>query len=403
MRKRHVKFLAAGALAAAMVIANLPVTSTLYMDSVETAEAAEVVDATVNITDSTISDTSKIKVDSSTDSGVAVYKISTGGTYEFTGSSKNVAIEVAEGKNAELILNNMIIDDSSTVASAQEAVITLGKNSTVSINLTGDSVIKCSNSDASKIESAILHTKNKDNVLTVCGSGSLEISGSTGDAIKAKKGVVNIESGNITITDCYGDGIEAATVNISGGNLDITTIFDSASTQYYTSGTSSVSGYNTIWESGSTKYERVNVDTGSHKGIKAGIKAKTEIYSDDSSNNEVTESSGGLYISGGTVTVNTLAAGLKANAVSGSYKATSTGVYIIGAPDDGLHSNNDMSITGGTINVYASDDGITAANDLTITGTPDINIYKAYEGIEGATIVIGESGASTGPSIDIES
>ncbi|MBO4265730.1 MAG: Ig-like domain-containing protein, partial [Lachnospiraceae bacterium] len=219
----------------------------------------------------------------------------------------------------------------------------------------------------------------------------------------------NISGGTVNITEeIYGDGIQAENVNISAGNVNITTVFNNAAVAYYTSGSSSTT-LNTITEKNDKyKTERINVCTGDHAGIKAGTKASTRIYSDlkssDPDNATKTYSaSGGLTISGGTVVIDTLGAGLKSNRVTG-YTACDNGVYIVGSPDDALHSNNSMSVTGGTVILYASDDGITAAGDLTITGSDTtVDIRSSFEGIEAANITFGTSGSETGPSVAIVS
>ncbi|MBQ9438045.1 MAG: Ig-like domain-containing protein, partial [Lachnospiraceae bacterium] len=314
---------------------------------------------------------------------------------------------------------------------------------TITIEYTGDDAIKA-----------------KDGTINING-GTLTIESTAGDGIKAKMedtddgGNVNINGGTVTIKDCEGDGIQAENVHITDGTINITTIYENASTQYYFANASAAGNYNYITTSAGggqggpggqggqsgpggnqrfamgpgqtgnpgegpdenqggmggsseTKTERVNYDTGSHKAIKAGTKAKTSIYtavSDGSSytagTEYTTEASGGIVIDGGTITVDTLAAGLKANKVSTSgYSATGADSYIIGAPDDGIHSNNTLEINGGTITVNASDDGITAAGELIIKGTAVVDVQKAYEGIEGATIKIGTLNDSTkGPTV----
>ena len=76
----------------------------------------------------------------------------------------------------------------------------------------------------------------------------------------------------------------------------------------------------------------------------------------------------------------------------------------MGAPDDGLHSNNDIVISGGSITINASDDGITAAGDITITGSSTVvDIQNSFEGIEGANIVFGTTGVTSGPVVTIVS
>ena len=236
-------------------------------------------------------------------------------------------------------------------------------------------------------------------------SGSLTIN-SGDDGLNSKNGTVKISGGTVDINECGGDGIQAENVEISGGNIDIETVYDMAGYNYYYSG---YSVYNTRTESmsqsGTTKTEVINIDTGSHKGIKAGTKAKTYYYDTDTTNTANTDvASGGITITGGTVNIDTTKTGLKANSVSASdstIKATGTGVYIIGAPDDGISSNNTCQISGGTITVAASDKGIRSIESLDITGNASVTINHAYEGIETGLFNIGTSGSTTGPEISL--
>ena len=56
-------------------------------------------------------------------------------------------------------------------------------------------------------------------------------------------------------------------------------------------------------------------------------------------------------------------------------------------PHDCIHSNNTVSITGGTFTLSSGDDGIHADTDLSISGG-NISITKSYEGIESSRILI---------------
>lgn len=266
------------------------------------------------------------------------------------------------------------------------------------INVNGGTLIVISSGDDA--------VKAKDGTINIT-SGAVTVETTQGDGIKAGMeeistgGNVNISGGTVTIDECYGDGIQGENVNISGGKVDIKTVFDNAATGYYTSGSSTT--LNTISESGNTKTERVNVDTGSHKGIKAGTKAATKIYTDLLTTNpplatESVAASGGLTISGGTITIDTTQTGLKANSVSASgtsYNKVSD-KYTIGAPDGALQSNSSLSITGGTITIASADEGIGAADTIEITGTPTIKINTAYEGMEAGSIIIGSQGGING-------
>ena len=350
-------------------------------------------------------------------------EITKAGNYTLEGEGKNVYVEIAQGvEDAAITLNALKLDDSELyeASGSDLSVISGGSGSRYILNMESDSEITGPGSYTKEYEAVI---KAASGQVTFKGSGTISILAS-GDAISAKKGTINISEGTVNITqsgddgikakngtvnvsggklvmsECKGDGIQAENVNITGGEVDITTVYDNAATGYYKKG-SNVSGYNTIEESGDTKTERVNVDTGSHKGIKAGTKASTKNYL-DGTESETTAASGGLAISGGTINIDTTGAGLKANKVSGNdYSATSTGVYIIGSPDDGIQSNNDLVIRGGKITIASGDDGVSAAGSLSVTDAAELNVTAAYEGMEAAKVVIGTDGAASGPSVTL--
>ncbi len=71
--------------------------------------------------------------------------------------------------------------------------------------------------------------------------------------------------------------------------------------------------------------------------------------------------------------------------------AFESGVKVnITAANDGINTNSDLTLSGGTFVISAGDDGIHSDAGLTIDGA-DITISKSNEGIEGATIIL-ESG-----------
>ncbi|MBQ7506723.1 MAG: carbohydrate-binding domain-containing protein [Lachnospiraceae bacterium] len=335
--------------------------------------------------------------------GYTLFTIGEDGVYRLSGEGKGVLVEVAEGKTVTLELKDATLDNSALTTGKNDAAIYGNKGCDLTIALSGNSVM-LGNPENGELSDAI-GMKKSENTLTINGTGSLSISGNDGDGIQFKKGTVVIQSGTLTMEAIGGDGIQAENVTITGGDTSITTAYENASTQYYTSGTSSVEGKNTIWEqnNGETKYERINVDTGSHKGLKVGTKGRTEEYL-DGTESETTEASGTLTITGGTLTIDTTNVGLKANSVSGSgYTATSTGVYIIGSPDDAISSNNDIFISGGELKLASSDDGISAAGTLSITGDAAIEIETSYEGLEGKDILVGTKEGVDAPSVIINS
>ena len=260
--------------------------------------------------------------------------------------------------------------------------------------------------------------KSKNGNISISG-GTAKILSTKEDGINAKNYTVSISGGKVIITHCQGDGIQGEWVSISGDDtyVDITTEYENAGVNYYSSSLGS-GNYNTLTSNNSTKTETVNVDTGSHKGIKAGTKSCTYSYtsvSDDSTlvagQTYSTEASGGLVITGGTIIVDTTQSGIKYNGGGGgmgggnssSGAATSDGQYIIGAPDDTIHSNNTCVISGGSLTLSSADDGITVADTLDITRDTSIDIKTCYEGIEAGTINIGTKDSQSGPDLVIYS
>lgn len=261
-----------------------------------------------------------------------------------------------------------------------------------------------------------LKSKNGNIVIQ---DGRIQSTYTAGDSINAKNYSVIITGGTVGIDQCYGDGIQGEDVNISGDDtvINIKTYFENAGTNFYNSALGS-GNYNTMTSTYSSKTEVVNVDTGSHKGIKGGTKACSYRYESVGDGSDyvagtvyTTEASGGIVISGGNISIDTTNAGIKYNGSGGGMfpggrpgsgtssggnlsPANSDGQYIIGSPDDGIHSNNTCLIAGGTLKISSSDDGITASAGVMIMNGCDIVIDKCYEGIEGGEIIIGSSGGS---------
>ena len=229
--------------------------------------------------------------------------------------------------------------------------VTLTGDGTLTLNSNAKNGIKAN--ELLTIEgNGILNVNAKDdgisgeNTITV-NSGTVNITSQEGDGIKCgaddtADGDIVIDGGTITI-DAYGDGMQAtANLTVNGGVLKIT-CYGGADSQYV---------------SGSTVYP-------SAKGLKAG---GTYV---DASNTEVSATECFLTIRGGYITVN--------------------------SPDDALHSNKDITIEAGVLNLYtstSSGDGIHADKTTTLgkSGAKDTDLYltvhKCYEGIEGETVVI---------------
>ncbi len=352
--------------------------------------------------------------------GARTVKISENGIYSLSGSGSSVSIQVDKNLDVSLEISDLTINNSEL---PESSFLEVGAGTHLNIILDGDLYVKGGKNAVNTGKNSVLSisgdgTFTSEDALDVAisaknsevsiSSGTVNIINSSDDGIKAKNGTVKISGGTVSITKCGGDGIQAEDIEISGGVLNIDTWYENAASLYY-SGSSytdgSSTGVNYLWESGdSEKYERVNVDTGSHKGIKAGTKAKTILFADGGGESIVQEASGSLKISGGDITIDTTKTGLKANSLSTSgYTATKSGKYIIGSPDDAISCNDDIEITGGNIEISSSDDGISSMKELEITGDAEITINTSYEGIEAQTVVVGSKDGSDDPVITMAS
>lgn len=116
------------------------------------------------------------------------------------------------------------------------------------------------------------------------------------------------------------------------------------------------------------------------------------------------QTDGDLTISGGTFHVKTNgghttaltddSASCKGFKAGGALTVTG-GTLTVDSADDALHASTDVTISGGTLTLATGDDGVHADNDLVIgtkgassTSTPRINITASYEGLEGTTITV---------------
>ncbi|MBP3899641.1 carbohydrate-binding domain-containing protein [Candidatus Saccharibacteria bacterium] len=160
------------------------------------------------IKNNTAEQTTIVSSDSSSSSGSTTLaegknKITSGGTYTFTGSISSGKITVDTTEAVTIILDNV------SISSSDGAAIKCQADSNVTIKLVGDNKITATNENDGI---------NSEGDLTITGDGSLTISAAD-DGIHAD-GKLTIESGNITITGA--EGLEATYVKIDGGTINIT-------------------------------------------------------------------------------------------------------------------------------------------------------------------------------------
>ena len=347
--------------------------------------------------------TSSINLDEVTDS---VLTISAEGVYELTGTLKDGQIRINTEGKIQLVLNNADISCSTGSAiyieNAKKVFITLadGSENTVSdgtgysdettdgsaiyssdsltINGTGsltvngneDEGITCKDDLAVTAGNITVNSvgtgiKGKDYIAVYDGTISIT---SGGDGLKASNstdegmGFIYIRNGSFTI-DAQEDGMQAESeIIIENGEFDITSGGGTANAQEkhddfgMMPGNGGFGGGRGGWNMQNSD----NADVPSGDASENTASAETAIEEDTISIKGIKAGSM-LYISGGSLTLNTA--------------------------DDALHSNQSLYITGGEFHIASGDKGIHADADLTVSGGI-VNITQSYEGIEASDILV---------------
>lgn len=222
--------------------------------------------------------------------------------------------------------------------------------------------------------------KIKDAAITVSSGGDGIRSTNTE---KTNKGFVYIETGNIDITS-GSDGIQAATVlKAANGNVKITAGGGAADTKQ-NSGDRNMPGFG-----GKTQ---TTDDEESTKGLKAGSLIVIDEGSFEvSSKDDSFHSNGDIEINGGSFTAATGDDGFHAD----SNLIINGGSITVSRSYEGLEGQK-VTVTGGNIDITASDDGINAASPSvsgsSTDGRPGISDSNSLITIGGGYILVNASG-----------
>ena len=299
--------------------------------------------------------------------------ITAAGVYTVSGNAKNASVIVEAGKEdkVQIILNGVNITNDSTpavyVKSADEVVVTTAAGTTNTLAVTGTFT-----DDGDTKTDAVIFAKDD---LTLGGEGTLTLTSSK-NGISGKDDV-KVTGGTITI-DCAADAIEANNdIEVSDGALTIKSQKDGLHAENDKDNTQG-----SITIGGGT----LNI-TASSDAIQATTTA---------------------VINGGTLSL-TASEGIEATNVT-----INDGNITIEASDDGINASNKSSsqkvavtINGGNIKItmgQGDTDGIDSNGDLTITGgTIDITGQSAcdYDGTAqktGGTLIVNGTETDTIPN-----
>lgn len=330
----------------------VPDSTDMFTDADKNLTYDEDLAYTINLSESSVTSSSnKVTITNN------LITINEEGTYVVRGTKSDITIIIdATNAKVRLILADVTITNSDFAAiyvkNADKVFLVLeGENS---LSVTGEYTMI----DDNKVDGAIFA---KDNI-TILGDGTLDITSSKHGIVG--KDDIKITNGNINIS-AASHGIQANdSVRIAEANLDITSGKDGIQVEnteddtkgfvYVESGyVKIVAGYDGIDASGTVQILKgiLNITSGGGSGKTAlstistkGIKAQKD-----------------MSILGGEITVN--------------------------SSDDSIHSNNSIEISGGTFELSSGDDGIHADTSLIISDG-NISITKSYEGLEAQNISI---------------
>ncbi len=358
------------------------------------------------------------KVTSSSSTGVAVdgntVTISAAGTYRLSGSLSDGQIVVAAGESdtVRIILDGVELGNSSgspfVVQSADEAIVYLEDGSTNT--LTDATTYADQGEDA---PNAALYSMAD---LTIAGTGSLTVNGKSNDGIVSKDGLV-LAAGKVTV-DAVDDGIRGkdytvlldgayqVTAGGDGVKADNDTdegrgwLLVSGGSLTVNAGDDGVKAFNTLTVSGGT----VTVAE-SEEGLEAQHIAITGGDVTVTAHDDGVNASGGSSTSGDT---GAAAGGMGGPGGGGEMAAgdytvdISGGTLTINSEGDGLDSNGNATISGGTVVVNGpTNDGNGALDvngELTVTGGT-----VAAAGSAGMAVTPGTSSTQSGVQLTFNS
>lgn len=288
------------------------------------------------------------------------------GTYVLSGHSTGQVTVDTDGQ-VRLVLDGVSIETDAgagiQVKNADVTVLELAEGST---NTVADAPTR----DDETIDGAVFSSDD----LAITGEGSLEVTGNFDDAIVSKDDLW-IESGTISVT-AVDDGIRGKdSLTITGGEILVDTADDgikSTNTKHPGRGQVTITGGNITIESP----------------------------------DDAIDARQGLLITGGTITITGANNGLMAPVIvidDGKITVTSSGDGVRAKPSELVTTGFSIAINGGDLTVDITDDGddgIDSDGDLVIAGgTVDITAQSPFS-VEGTAVRTGGTVTVNGKEVD---